>query len=196
MSQVGQIEWTETLDVGRGQVRGRFQLLAHPTYALLKDLLSEMFFEGGRQGVSMKLGRVEEAVILNGVAFDKTDKKNKRKYLYFTHPDVNAGEEVPVMLNGNHPLADAPLVPTDGEFMARLPEVLVGHLVERNPGLLEGQFRDLFQNYVKVEDEEEDDEEGADVPRDPTRSEGQSEENEEDTSSSGPTSGSELLQVQ
>lgn len=206
MSNGTETEWEKTVSVGKAQVRGTFQLLSHNFYNVMDNLLSERIITGNSQVLGMKLGRIKEALIINGVAWSTTSKGKKRKLLYVTHPDFNDGEEFrfEVAMGDELPLTNAPAIPSDGEFMATLGDNLAGAIADLNPGL-EYKYGDLFSLFVKKDDDdnseadnEDDDSEAEEVePREnPTESATPSSENEEDTSTSEPTltSGPSLVQ--
>ncbi len=194
-----QLEWEKTVAVGEGKVRFNVQLLTQNAYLRLEDLMSEQIVTGNVRTLGMKLGRIKELLITNGIAWEKVAKGKQRKVLYVTHPELKNGREFDFEIqNFDSPLNDPEgkiATPEDGEWMAGLSDGLAGAIAEMNPGLSSDKYAGLIDLFVKSNDEE-DEELSEDEKGNPTGSGTDPDSSEEDTSTSGvaPTSSPLLAQ--
>lgn len=195
-----QLEWEKTISVGEGKVRGNFQLLTQNAYLRLEDLMSEQIITGNVRTLGMKLGRIKELLITNGIAWEKVSKKEQRKAFYVQHPELNNGREFAFEIKDfNDPLGDPDrklATPLDGEWMAGLSDGLAGVIAELNPGLEADKYAGLVDLFVKREEEDEDGEDEEVKGENPTGSEIGSGESGEDTPTREPGSSSVPLLAQ
>jgi hypothetical protein len=163
-----QTEWDFEIEVGRGKVRGRVQLLRANFYSLIDNILSQQIVTGDSRTLGMQIGRIKDALVLNGVVTETINGK-ARKPLTVTHPDINAGEAKRFFLHGDEPLYYQPLVADDGEWMSKLGDKIAGVVVEKNPGLEVKYGESIFGLFKEVpEDEEKAQPEDDEVADDPT----------------------------
>jgi hypothetical protein len=141
-------EWGQIVEVGRGQVRGNFQLLRHNVYSLLDNILSEQIVTGDTMSVGMKLGRIKDAIIANGVVSKKNKKGKLYKPLEVSHPSINNGEWKEFKLVVGEPLYDAPRIKDDPEFMGRLGDKVAVAIIDGNPGL-EAKYGDSLFSMIR-----------------------------------------------
>lgn len=204
-----QLEWEKTISVGEGKVRGNFSLLTQNVYLRLEDMMSEQIIRGNVRTVGLKLGRIKELLILNGIGWTKVSKNEQKKLLHITHPELNNGAEFEwEITNFESPLSFDPdakgapkqpqlITPGDGEWMAGLSDGLAGVIAELNPGLSVDKYQGLTDLFTKTEDDDDSEAgDGGEARENPTESGTGSGESEEDTSMSGPGSSSAPLLAQ
>jgi hypothetical protein len=145
-----QTQWDFDIAVGKGRVKGKVQLLRANFYSLIDNMISEQIITGDSRTLGMKVGRIKDALIWNGIVTTKENNKS-RKVLRVTHPEINNGEETKFTLRSDEVLLNQPLAAEDGDWMSRLGDLVAGQVVERNPGLEAKYGTTIFGLFKQVD---------------------------------------------
>lgn len=167
MIGTGQLKWDEEITCGKGKAYITVRLLPANFYSFMDDLLTEQIITGDVRTLGMKMGRIKDALVWNGIPTqDASNPRKAHKPVEFEHPEYGGGERKTFKLHSKEaPLLNQPGVAEDGNWMAFLGDRLAEAVVKRNPGL-QAKYGDIIALFQQVTDDaagEEDSEASAEA---------------------------------